>query len=233
MIYFQGSGKIESAESAKYNSPLIRTDDLLAIHVTAQDPESALPFNPYAQNGTTQPTGYTNGIASQQGYLVDANGNIDFPVLGKVHLAGLTRIAATDLLKQQLESFLKAPLVNIRILNFKITVLGDVKNPGTFTIPNERITLPEALGLAGDLNITAVRSGIIVIRDVEGVKTTTRIDLTNTGVFTSPVYYLQQNDLVYVEPNRAQLNSSAINNRAGILISLASLVITTIVLIFK
>ena len=122
----------------------------------------------------------------------------------------------------------------MRILNYKVTVLGEVKNPGTFTIPNERITLPEALGIAGDLLITGVRHDVLVIRDVDGKITETRIDLRKKDLFRSPVYYLQQNDIVYVEPNRARINSSVVNaSNAGIAISVLSLLITMVTLLTR
>ena len=116
-------------------------------------------------------------------------------------------------------------------MNYKITVLGEVRNPGTFTIPNERITLPEALGIAGDLQISGIRKNVMVIRDIEGKKTEYRVNLTSKELFSSPVYYLQQNDLVYVEPNRAKVNSSVVNPaNVSLVISIISLFVTMVIL---
>jgi polysaccharide export outer membrane protein len=233
MIYFQGGqGTSGAAENLKNYTPVFHTDDLLSILVGGVEPDAVKPFNlPTAQLNTNQYGGYGTGTPSPPGYLIDANGNIDFPVIGSLKLAGLDRMAAVALLKDSLKTYITNPIVNIRILNFKVTVLGEVRNPGTFTIPNERITLPEALGIAGDLNITAVRNNVLVIRDVDGKKTETRVDLTSKQLFSSPVYYLNQNDVVYVEPNRAKINSSVINPaNASILISIVSLLITTITL---
>jgi polysaccharide export outer membrane protein len=152
-------------------------------------------------------------------------------VIGKIKLAGLTRAAAIDTIKKQLNPFLTKHTVLLRILNYKITVLGEVRNPGTFTIPNERITLPEALGIAGDLLITGVRKNVIVIREVEGKKTETIFDLTSKEIFSSPVYYLSQNDVVYVQPNRAKINSSVVNAaNISLIISVVSLFITMVIL---
>lgn len=213
---------------------ILRSGDLLSILVTASDAELALPFNQPVSAGAGQAAGYTNGIASNGGYLIEADGSIAFPILGKIVLAGLTRSQAIKLLEEKLSSYLQKPAVSIRILNFKVTILGDVRSPGTFAIPNERLSLPEALGLAGDLNITAKRANVLLIRTNAGSKQTFRIDLTQQDVFkSSDIYYLQQGDLIYVEPNRAQRNSSAINNRLGILISVASLILTSITLILK
>jgi polysaccharide biosynthesis/export protein len=233
MVYFQQDGSIKLPESNRYFSPKLKVDDLIGIFISARDPETAAPFNPFPENINTQPPNYANGVASRYGYLIDAEGFIDFPVLGRLKLAGITRSEAASLIRQKLSAYLQDPIVNLRILNFKVTVLGDVRSPGTFTVPNERLSLPEALGLAGDLNLTGIRSNVLVIREEEGQKKTYRVDLTSNELFSSSVYYLQQNDVVYVEPNQAQRNASAINNRAGILISLASLIITTVILIVK
>ncbi len=232
LIYFQGT--LQNSESNKNYTPTLQLDDLLSISIGGLDQDAIKPFNlPIAQaNNLTG--GYTTGSPTPQGFLIDAEGNVELPVIGKIKLAGLTRIQATDLLKQKLTPYLQNPIVQIRIINFKITVLGEVRNPGTFTIPNERVTLPEALGIAGDLNITGVRKNVLVIREVDGKKTETRIDLTSKELFSSPVYYLNQNDVLYVEPNRSRVNSSVINTaNAGIAISIASLLTTIIVLLSR
>jgi polysaccharide export outer membrane protein len=139
---------------------------------------------------------------------------------------------------QQLEAkiglYIKNPVVQLQIQNFKITVLGEVRNPGTFKIPNERITLLEAIGLAGDLKATGVRKNLLVVRDENGVKTEFRVDLTSKDVFQSPAYYLQQNDVIYVEPNlSAQTESTLWRSNGGLFVSLTSIIITTIALITR
>ncbi len=234
VVYFSSAEKINSTDSNRNYTPVLRTDDFLSINVMALDIDAVKPFNlPVYSNNPNNST-YTSGVPAAQGYLIDASGNIDFPVIGRVQLAGLNRMQATDLLKEKLKAYLPDPIVHIRILNFKITVLGEVRNPGSFSIPNERITLPEALGLAGDLNITGRRKNVLVIRDVDGKKTETRIDLTSKELFSSPVYYLNQNDIIYVEPNRARVNSSVVNPaNAGIVISAVSLIVTVLALITR
>jgi polysaccharide export outer membrane protein len=178
--------------------------------------------------------GYTSGNQSQIGYLINSDGFIDFPIIGKIKLSGLTRQEAIDTLKVRLNSFIQDPVIIIRMLNYKVTVLGEVQNPGTFTIPNERITLLEAIGIAGDLEITAKRNNILVLREVDGKLTETRIDLTKKDVFNSSVYYLQQNDVIYIEPNRVKMNS-ALYNTANVStgISIISLLVTITLLFFK
>lgn len=236
--YFQDKSESDTTaiKSIQTNyTPVFQKDDFLAISVSSMDLESIKPFmvNDPTSLSSSQSPSYNSGTAASSGYLIDANGNIDFPVIGKIHVAGLNRMEATELLKTALLVYVSNPVVNIRIQNFKITVLGDVAKPGSYNIPNERITLIEALGVAGDLNITGVRQNVLIIRDVDGLKTEYRVDLSSKDIFRSPVYYLSQNDVVYVEPNRAKRNSSLISNTAGVFISIASLVITTITLIVR
>ena len=234
LVYFNEAQAPASSEANKNYTPVFKSDDLLMINVMGMDAEAVKPFNlPVLLNNNVM-NGYTNGNANPQGYLIDAEGNIDFPVLGKIKMAGLNRNEATELLKEKLKPYLKEVSILIRILNFKVTVLGEVRNPGSFNIPNERITLLEAIGIAGDLNITAVRKNILVIRDENGKKTEYRVDLTKKDVFGSPVFYLNQNDVVYVQPNRAKINSSVINPaNAGIVISAVSLIVSVLVLLSR
>ncbi len=234
LIYFQGSEAVSTSDANKNYTPILRTDDLLSINVMGVDADAVKPFNLPQQYAAQIVGGYMQGAPTPPGYLIDGDGNIDFPVLGKIKLGGLDRTAAAELLKVKLQAYVNNPSVLIRILNYKITVLGEVRNPGTFTIPNERISLPEALGISGDLLITAVRKNVLVIRDVDGKKTETRVDLTSKSLFSSPVYYLHQNDVVYVEPNRAKINSSVVNaSNVGIAISVLSLLITMVTLLSR
>lgn len=232
LLYFQGT--ISNNELNRTFTPVFKIDDILSIVITGLDADAVKPFNLPVTNINTNVGGYNSGTPSPPGYLIDSDGNVDFPVIGKIKLAGLTRNEAIDLLKNQLKPYLSNPNIQMRILNFKVTVLGEVRNPGTFTIPNERITLLEALGVAGDLLITGVRNNILVIRDVEGKKTGFRVDLTSQTFFASPVYYLNQNDLVYVEPNKAKANSAIVNpSNISLIISVVSIFITIAVLIKK
>ncbi len=228
--YFQVNGDA----SLPKHTLVFKPDDILSIHVSSKDPELAAPFNPYLNLVSPQAINYANGVASVGGYLVDASGNINFPAIGSVHIGGMSRENATKMLQDSLKRYLQEPTVNIRIQNFRITVLGDVRSPGSFIIPNEKLSFTEALGLAGDLNITAKRDNILLLRIENGKKKTYRINLTSDDIFTSPdCYYLQQNDVIYVEPNRAQRNASAINSRLGVVVSILTLLITTLTLITK
>lgn len=212
----------------------MKIDDLLNITISADIPELAIPFNLPTSANTGAVGGYSTGNAILNGYLIDANGNVSLPVLGEVKLAGLNRMEATEQIRTKLKSYLTNPIVQINIQNFKITVLGDVKNPGTFRIPNERITIIEAIGLAGDLNITGTRNNVMVIREMDGNRKEYRIDLTKKDILNSEVYYLQQNDVIYVEPNNTARSASTMwRATGGIVISLTSLVVSTLVLITR
>lgn len=233
MVYFQ-SPQTDSLSRANVGfTPTFKSDDFLSIMINAEDPEAAKMYNlPVLM--TTQNQGYTMGNPAPYGYLIDAAGNISLPILGKLKAAGKSRMQLETEITEMLKDHLKSPTVQIQILNFKVTVLGDVKTPGTYKIPNERITVLEALGLAGDLKMSGVRNNVLVIRDSSGVRSEFRLDLTKKDLFSSPAYYLQQNDLVYVEPNAAGRSEGTVWRTTGaIFISLTSLVVTSIALIVR
>ncbi len=164
-------------------------------------------------------------------YIVSKEGEIDFPVLGKVNILGLTSNETKNLLKEKLKTYLKNPIINIRLKNFSVTVLGEVRQPGSYQVNGEQITILEAIGLANDLTIKGMRENVLVIRDFNGTKIYTRINLKTKEALSSPVYYLTQNDVVYVEPNKSAITASTLDNRATIAISIASVLITSTVLI--
>ena len=233
MIYFNDLGTSQSIEMAKQTQMFIQPGDLLSIQVYSSDVEAALPFNMPSQSNTTggQMPSYTNGIAHKQGYPVDNDGKIYMPIVGEIDLKSQSLDSVNNIIQQKLIPFLKDPVVQVRILNFRVTVLGDVRAPGTFNIPNDKLTLIEALGIAGDMNISAVRKNVLIIREEAGERKAYRIDLTSKNAFQSPAYFLKQNDIIYIEPNRAQRNSASINARAGIVISAISLIFSFFILI--
>lgn len=231
VVYFQTA---ESASSAANYTPVFKVDDLVSITVMSDNVETAAPFNLPVTTGTLNSnSGYTTGNPERSGYLIDENGNVNLPILGQLHVAGMKRTEVVNLLEEKLKSYINNPVVNIQILNYKISVLGDVKSPGTFKIPNERITVLEAIALAGDMSITGKRKNVLVIRDRDGKKEQYRFDLTKSDeVFNSPAYYLEQNDVVYVEPNStARSNGAFWKSSAGIFISTAGVIISTITVI--
>ena len=232
LVYFQNHKEVEN-ETSGY-TPVLEVDDFLSVVVTSIDPETVQIFNATSGNTQMGQTGYTQGASAPIGYLVDSDGNINLPVIGLFHIAGLNRKEAIIQLQDTLRIYAKDPIVQIQILNYKITVIGDVARPGTYKIPNERITILEAIGLAGDLKMTGKRQNVLVIREENGKKQEYRVDLTNGTVFSSPVYYLKQNDLVYVEPNFTALSqASFIRSASGVFISTTSLIITIITLLTR
>ena len=225
IIYFQNDEIDQSKVSNSYKT-IIKPDDLLQITITALDTEAVRPFNLAAVTYSTS-SNSAIGVAQQQSYLVDSNGEIDFPVIGKLKVGGLSREEFIAMLKDRLDpDYIKNPNINVRLANFKISVLGDVRLPGSYTIPNERITILEAIALAGDLNISAERQNILVIREEGGKKVHYKVDVLSKQLFTSPIYYLQQNDVVYVEPNYARIQSASSNSNTGLFISITSVLIS-------
>jgi polysaccharide export outer membrane protein len=228
VVYFQGVGTSALDTIAQDYTPVLKADDQLAIAVSALDPSAAIPFNNFEPN-----QGTVNGSPKRLPYLIAKDGTIVFPQLGTIRLAGLTRLQAIALFQEKLRPFLQDSVVTIELLNFKITVVGEVKTPGTFPVKSERITVIEALGLAGDMTLWGTRENVLVIRESEAGKSFTRVDITAADLFQSPVYYLEQNDVVYVEPNKPKINNSATSATTGIIISITSLLITVISLIVR
>ncbi|MFM9987032.1 polysaccharide biosynthesis/export family protein [Flavobacterium sp.] len=225
IAYYQNINQVASQEITNNFESKIQPDDLLMIVVSTPDPEAAAPFNLETISVPTAIGQTTQGQRQQQLYLVDANGLIQFPVLGEIKTGGQTKAEIISLLKSKLKKYINDAIINIRIINFKVTVQGEVVRPGSFTIASERITLPEALSLAGDLTIYGKRDNIILVREVNNKKTFNRIDITKADFINSPYYYLSQNDLLYVEPNKAKSNTSTgFNQNVPIWISVASLI---------
>lgn len=226
LVYLQGieSQKIYDA-SLRYEIKL-QPDDLLSIVVSAENPEVTIPFNlPVIQGNvtTTTQTGRT--------FLIDNDGYIEYPVLGKIKLGGLTRTEATTKLKEMVANYIANPSISVRILNYKISVLGEVSKPGSYTINGERISILEALSLAGDLTLYGKRKNILLIHDEEGKKTYTRIDLTDATLLNSPDYYLAQNDIVIVEPNKPKLNGSIVGPNLGLILTSVSILLSLLIFI--
>ncbi len=231
VVYFQDTQDYETLVSDNSYAYKFKVDDLLSINVSTLDPEASIPFNLLTAPQGQITGGGGVGQAQQIDYIVNKDGDIDFPVLGEVNILGLTPNETKELLKEKLKIYLKNPIINIRLRNFTVTVLGQVARPGTYEVNGEQITVLEALGLAGDLDIKGERTNVLIIRDFNGTKISQRIDLTKKAALNSPVYYLTQNDVVYVEPNKSAVTSSALDNRATIAISIASVLITSTVLI--
>ncbi|MEJ8800538.1 polysaccharide biosynthesis/export family protein [Pontibacter sp. H249] len=212
--------------------PRIQANDLLEITITSLSPESNVLFNRGVINTSIGGAGNSSSMATAmgEGYLVDKEGNIMFPVLGKVKLSGLTKREATETLTKKLSSYARDPIVHIKFQNFKITVIGEVNSPSTFKVPSEKINIFEALGLAGDMTEFGKRENVLLMREQNGQRITTRINLNSKEVLNSPYFYLQQNDIIYVEPDKVkavQVSSGRRNLQFGLSITLAVFSIAT------
>ena len=230
LIYFSDIDS-ESGYSVKVSDtvePVIQSDDLLKITVSSLNPESNLLFN----SGILQPTGNlaTNVISQlNEGYLVDNSGEINFPVLGQVKLGGLTKEQAIEEMTFRLKEYVKNPIVNLRFMNFKVTVIGEVNRPATFTVETEKITILEALGLAGDMTAFGKRENVLVIREKQGIRSANRLNLNDKDILASPFYYLEQNDVVYVEPDKIKAVQASTNQRTLTILGLASSLLISII----
>ncbi|WP_435625432.1 polysaccharide biosynthesis/export family protein [Flagellimonas sp.] len=225
VVYFQDTGNFETLVNDNSFVSKFKVDDLVSIHVSSLNPEASAPFNLF--RGASE-----GGFRAEQvDYLVDQAGEIDFPVIGKLKIEGLSPDEVRVLLRERLSVYLKDPIINIRLRNFTVTVLGEVGRPGTYPVNGEQITILEALGLAGDITLRGVRNNVLVIRDFNGTKVYTRINLTSKDIIKSPVYYLTQNDVVYVEPNKSGIKETSLDARATIYVSIASVLITSTVLL--
>ncbi|GAA4914762.1 polysaccharide biosynthesis/export family protein [Mucilaginibacter defluvii] len=211
--YFQNVNRGNSANEAIDNfSPLtVQREDILGITVSSLNPEA-----------------WGDSSNKTSGYRVDQAGEIQLPLIGNLKVVGLTTENISKEIQKRLTTYLKQPSVNVRVLNFKISVIGDVARPNIYQIPNERVTVPEALGLAGDLNITGIRNNVLLIREIDGKRQYYNLDLTSADLFKSPYYYLKNNDVLYVQPDKTKSNSGDRNYRNASLILSAASVITII-----
>lgn len=224
LVYFSDiDGKSDySSKVPEMIQPRIQKDDLLRITVGSLSPESNLLFNVGILNTGTETRVSTNDQPLNEGYLVDQHGEINFPVLGKIKLEGLTKAEAVEEMTFRISEYVKDPIVNIRFVNFKVTVIGEVNRPATFTVPTEKINILEALGLAGDMTMYGKRENVLIIREVGGVRSAKRLNLNDKEFLASPYYYLQQNDVVYVEPDRIKAVQASTNQRSLTLFGIAT-----------
>ncbi|QNJ98938.1 polysaccharide biosynthesis/export family protein [Constantimarinum furrinae] len=229
IIYFQDSDSLNNKDINKAFEPVIEPNDILYISVSSLDKELVAPFIRVTE---TEVNANTNN-PGLKGYLVNADGTINFPVLGSVPVSGKTRKMIESQLKAQLQEYVKDVVVDVRIMNFKITVLGEVMTPGVFTIKDERVTLPEAIGLAGDLTKDGNRNRIVIIREDDGKRIVKNVDITQTDFYSSAFYFLKQNDVVYVEPSLKGVKKSGFLPDIPALLSLVTVVLSTVILLSR
>ena len=237
VVYFQNAGGVTNENAPVFAGIVIQPKDVLSIIISSKDPQLAmglnLPMQSYQAGSDERSSSYTQRLL---GYLVDMEGNIDFPSLGKLKVSGMTREQLAAKIQQDLrEEILNDAIVNVEFMNFRISVLGEVSRPGTYESPNDKITILEALGRAGDLTIYGKREDVLVLREQNWVHQYIRVDLLSAKIYESPAFYLQQNDVVYVSPNttmsaRSQINE---NKMLSIWISMASVLTSLAFIIFR
>jgi polysaccharide export outer membrane protein len=233
IAYFQDIQKINEAKlenAVVFQEPVIQVDDILNINIFTLNPQSGVVINQAAN--TPVLGGKDNSAVSSPntGFLVDKNGEVELSLVGKIKVAGLTTYQARELVREKVSNFYKEPNVQVRFSNFKVSVLGEVNNPSTYNLPNEKVTILDALSLAGDLTIYGRRENVLIVRDNNGKKEFSRLNLNSSEIFNSTFYYLKQNDVVYVEPNKARVsaNNAAQVQTLGIITSIVSVVVLAI-----
>ena len=219
-----------SALESSFKFLNIQPGDILDIQIKALDPESVIIFQRQYTASLPQ-----NQIQNRvvDGYLVGEDGSINLPILGSVDTSNKTTNSLAFEIQSALSPYIKNPSVNIRLLNFRVSILGEVANPGTFTVLEERISIPQALGLAGDLTINGDRNNVLLIRNQNGNKVNQMIDLTKSEFLKSKFYFLKQNDIIYVRPNNARIKSSGLVGNASTLVSILSLAVSLFIVITR
>ena len=227
IAYVQGLASGDTLALAEKYVTTINTNDALLITVSAANPEAVVAYNPPVSNTLKPEETQLSSNPSLQNYLVDPDGYIEYPSLGRIKVAGLTRFQLEQYIKKELEPYVTDPIVKVQLLTNNITVLGEVNSPGTYKIPNERLSLFEALGCAKDLTIYGRRDNILITREAaDGKLVSIRVDLTSPDVFSSPGFYLQKGDVVYVEPNEYRKSNSSYNSNKQFNVSMISTIIS-------
>ena len=235
--YFQDVDVVNQAkQQERLYDARIMPKDLLTIVVSCTNPELAVPFNlTVASNAgmAVSSSSYVTAQPTLQTYLVDNDGDINFPVLGELKLGGLTKKEAEQLIIDRLKPYIKeTPIVTVRMVNYKISVIGEVARPGTFTISNEKVNLLEALAMAGDMTVYGLRDNVKLIReDANGKQQIITLDLNKAETILSPYYWLQQNDIVYITPNKAKARNSDVGNSTSLWFSATSILVSIVSLL--
>lgn len=226
--YFQNIDEISLAGSRGLYDAKIMPKDMLTITVSTTEPAAAAPFNLSVSNTVGASGQLSTGGGNLQGYLVDNDGNINFPIIGYVHVQGLTKKGCQELIRKKILPYMAAaenPIVTVRMASYHVTVIGEVKSPGVIPVSTEKISIIEALAKAGDLTLYGKRNNIMLIREDEtGQKSAVRLNLNDANIINSPYYYLQQNDVIYVEPNSVQAKNSGIGSSTTLWFSFVSIV---------
>lgn len=230
ILFFQNPEKLESMEKRKNFEPIFEVNDILHIKVSSLNAEVAAPFQ-INSGGQTQGGGSRQN-SSMMGYMVDVDGNIQFPVLGKVQVAGKSRSELEAFLTKEIKAYVTDAVIAVRLLNFRVVVLGET-GQSVIQVENEQITIPELLAQVGGITYDGKRDNIMVIREVDGKKSYGRVDITSSDVFENQYFYLKQNDIVYVEPTYRKVKSAGFITSYTGLISLATTIFGIVILITR
>jgi len=233
IAYFQDIQSVKQTKldgAIAFTEPVIQPDDILSINIFTLNQQTGSIINQAASTPALGGNTNSSVVTQNTGFLVDKNGDVELSLVGKVKVAGLTTYQARELIRDKASLIYQQPNVQLRFANFKISVLGEVNTPSTYTLPNEKVTILDALSLAGDLTIYGKRDNIMIIRDNNGKKEMQRLNLNSSEIFNSPFYYLKQNDVIYVEPNNrkvAATNSAQIQT-IGVIASVVSVIVLAI-----
>ncbi|HWW41774.1 polysaccharide biosynthesis/export family protein [Pedobacter sp.] len=228
-IYFSDldSSRVKQIPATEFHEPLIQADDILSITVQTIDPSASLPVNQTGNPPSATASAVTGAVS---GFLVDKNGYVELPMLGMIKVAGLNTMDAKEAVRAKAVKYYKNPTIQLRFANFKVTVLGEVAKPASYIVPNEKVSILDAISLAGDLTIYGKRQNIMLIRDYGTWKDVIRLDLGSSSLMASPYFYLKQNDVIYVEPNKAKVaaNNAPKNQFITIILAVATLIVTAV-----
>jgi|SRR5690554_27424 len=226
IAYFQEIENLSSQDNLE--SITFKPNDMLSIVVSAASLEAAMPFNLTVASQSS-----IGGGSSQASYMVSTDGEIEFPILGTIKVVGMTTKELQDYLKERISEYVRDPIVNVRIMNFTVSIIGAVNGPGTYPISGERVSIIEALAIAGDLAIFGRRDNILIVRELDGKKTYKYLDIRDPEILNSDYYYLKQHDIVYVEPNRSSMQNAIANRNITVYIGVASFLFTLFVFFDK
>ena len=238
--YLQDIDAISTAEASRISQTLLQPGDQLVINVMAKDLDVVKPFNQNYSSGQNLQNNQISGNAtttmpldSGPTYVVSNDSTIELPILGKIDVKNQSIDSLKDNLVLKLKKYIKEPTVSVKLNNFRISVMGEVNRPGEYLLPDGKGTLLSALSMAGDLTIYGVRDNVLIVRNVDGVMEKSRVNLTNSNFINSPYYNLKQGDVIYISSNETKQKSSRLDPNAGIYISVASIVVTILALVFK
>lgn len=231
-FYFQGTLSQQNIQLHEKFIPVIKINDLLEIKLIAANEDAVKMLTPEIPNARSTIT-YSSGGVAKGGFLVNSLGEIELPFIGKFVVANKGREEIENEIEKKLSDYILNPIVQIQIINFKVTILGDVRAPGTFSVPNEKMTIIELVGIAGDLNITGKRKEVKIIREENGILKEYNVDLTQKNIFNLNTYFLQQNDVIYVKPNQAKLSNANVSQIFLPIISTISILLSAISIVSK